>query len=127
MLTVENRLDALNRLGRALADPTRCRLLLALLDGPAYPARLAETLNLTRPNVSNHLACLRGCGLIVATPEGRQMRYELTDRHLAHALTDLLEVVLAVDPACPPSRVDIEVAPRGAAAATTTRNRQEAR
>lgn len=102
MLTVESRLEALNRLGRALADPTRCRLLLALLDGPAYPAQLADTLGLTRPNVSNHLTCLRGCGLIVGTPEGRQMRYELTDRHLAHALTELLEVVLAVDPTCPP-------------------------
>ncbi len=102
MLTVESRLEALSRLGRALSDPTRCRLLLALLDGPAYPAQLADTLGLTRPNVSNHLTCLRGCGLIVGTPEGRQMRYELTDRHLAHALTDLLEVVLAVDPACPP-------------------------
>lgn len=102
MLTLEGRLEALNRLGRALSDPTRCRLLLALLDGPAYPAQLAEALGLTRSNVSNHLTCLRGCGLIVGTPQGRQMRYELTDRHLAHALTDLLEVVLAVDPSCPP-------------------------
>jgi ArsR family transcriptional regulator, cadmium/lead-responsive transcriptional repressor len=95
------RLAALNRLGRALADPTRCRLLLALLDGPAYPAQLADTLELTRSNVSNHLTCLRGCGLVVGTPEGRQMRYELADRHLAHALADLLDVVLAVDTAQP--------------------------
>lgn len=100
MLTVETRLDALTRLGRALADPTRCRLLLALLDGPAYPGGLAESLGLTRPNVSNHLTCLRGCGLVVCRPEGRQMRYELVDRHLAHALGDLLEVVLATE--CPP-------------------------
>jgi DNA-binding transcriptional ArsR family regulator len=97
VLAVETRLDAINRLGRALADPTRCRLLLLLLDGPAYPGQLADALGLTRPNVSNHLSCLRGCGLVVATPEGRQVRYELTDRHLAHALTDLLEVVLAVE------------------------------
>jgi DNA-binding transcriptional ArsR family regulator len=97
VLTVAPRLTALNRLGRALADPTRCRVLLALLDGPAYPGQLAATLGLSRPNVSNHLTCLRGCGLVVATPEGRQMRYELADRHLAHALTDLLDVVLAVE------------------------------
>jgi ArsR family transcriptional regulator, cadmium/lead-responsive transcriptional repressor len=101
MLTLPNRLDAMNRLGRALADPTRCRILLALLDGPAYPATLAETLELTRTNTSNHLACLRGCGLVVATPQGRQMRYELADANLAHALTDLLGVVLAVDPGEP--------------------------
>jgi DNA-binding transcriptional ArsR family regulator len=102
MLTLEGRLEALNRLGRALADPTRCRLLLAMLDGPAYPAQLADALGLTRSNVSNHLTCLRGCGLVIGTPEGRQMRYELADQHLAHALTDLLEVVLTLDPSCPP-------------------------
>ena len=97
VLTLSSRLDAMNRLGRALADPTRCRILLALLDGPAYPAQLAESLGLTRSNVSNHLACARGCGLVVAVPEGRQVRYELADAHLAHALHDLLDVVLAVD------------------------------
>lgn len=101
MLTLSVRLDTMNRLGRALADRTRCRILLALLDGPAYPGRLATELGLTKSNVSNHLACLRGCGIVVAAPEGRQMRYELVDGHLTHALRDLLDVVLAVDPAEP--------------------------
>jgi DNA-binding transcriptional ArsR family regulator len=98
MLTSATREDALARVGRALADPTRCRLLVALLDGPGYPARLAESLGLTRSNVSNHLSCLRGCGLVVATVEGRRMRYELADRHLVRALRELAAVVLAVDP-----------------------------
>lgn len=97
MLTIPSRLDAMNRLGRALADPTRCRILLSLLDGPGYPAHLAASLGLTRSNVSNHLACLRGCGLIVGVPEGRQMRYAISDPHLTAALTELLGVVLAVD------------------------------
>lgn len=87
------------RIGRAMADPTRCRLLVALLDGPAYPGELAERLGLTRSNVSNHLACLRGCGLAVASLEGRQTRYDLADPHLAAALRELVAVVLAVTPA----------------------------
>ncbi|SDH83687.1 DNA-binding transcriptional regulator, ArsR family [Actinokineospora alba] len=99
MLTCETRESALARLGRALADPTRCRILLSLLDGPGYPARLAEELALTRSNVSNHLSCLRGCGLVVAAYEGRQVRYELADAHLARALRELVDVVLAIDPA----------------------------
>jgi DNA-binding transcriptional ArsR family regulator len=97
MLDTASRLDALARVGRAMADPTRCRLLLALLDGPAYPAQLAEGLGLSRANVSNHLACLRGCGLVVTTPQGRQVRYELADPGLAHALGDLAGLVLDVD------------------------------
>ena len=80
-----------------MADPTRCRILVALLDGTCYPGALAGRLGLTRSNVSNHLACLRGCGLVVATYEGRQVRYALADVHLARALRELAQVVLAVD------------------------------
>ncbi|GAA3563087.1 Cd(II)/Pb(II)-sensing metalloregulatory transcriptional regulator CmtR [Amycolatopsis ultiminotia] len=98
MLICETRESALSRLGRALADPTRCRILVALLDGVVYPARLAGHLGLSRSNVSNHLACLRGCGLVVATYEGRQVRYALADPHLERALAELTRVVLAVAP-----------------------------
>ncbi|QVQ51708.1 winged helix-turn-helix transcriptional regulator [Spiractinospora alimapuensis] len=93
MLTTEQRLAAIQRLGRALGDPTRCRLLLALLDGPSYPGRLAEQLGLTRQNVSNHLSCLRDCGVVATEPQGRQVSYRLVDDRLAHALEDLLSVV----------------------------------
>ena len=58
---------------------------------------LARELDLSRTNVSNHLACLRGCGLIVASPEGRRTRYEVADPHLALGLRQLLEAVVAVD------------------------------
>ncbi|SDG07294.1 transcriptional regulator, ArsR family [Blastococcus aurantiacus] len=90
--------EVLSRFGHALSDPTRARLLLALREGPGYPSELAELLGVTRQNLSNHLSCLRGCGLVVAVPEGRRSRYELADSRLAHALGDLLGVVLAVDP-----------------------------
>ncbi len=93
MLTSEQRLSAIQRLGRALSDPTRCRLLLALLEGADYPAGLADRLGLTRQNVSNHLACLRDCGLVRTHARGRQVSYELVDESLAHALDDLLQVV----------------------------------
>lgn len=92
----------LARFGHALSDPTRTRILLALRDAPGYPADLADMLGVSRTNLSNHLACLRGCGLVVAVPEGRRTRYELADARLAHALNDLLGLVLATDPAaCP--------------------------
>lgn len=70
---------------------------MSLLNGPSYPAVLARTLELTRSNVSNHLTCLRDCGIVAAEPEGRQTRYEIADPHLAAALTALVEVTLAVD------------------------------
>lgn len=91
---------ALARIGVALADDNRRRLLLAMLDGPRYPAELAAELGLGKANTSNHLACLRGCGLVVAEPEGRRVRYELADPRLGHALRALSSIALATDPNC---------------------------
>lgn len=93
-------IDALARFGNALADPTRCRILLSLRGAPGYPSELAEQLDVSRQIISNHLACLRGCGLVVAVPEGRRSRYELADPRIGDALAGLVGVVLAVDPAC---------------------------
>lgn len=95
--------DALTRFGYALSDSTRTQVLLRLRNGGAYPAELAEAIGVSRQVLSNHLACLRGCGLVVAVPEGRRTRYELTDGRIAHALDDLLGLVLAVDPTCCPT------------------------
>ena len=74
---------------------------MSLLESPGYPAELAHTLDLTRTNVSNHLACLRDCGIVVAHHQGRQTRYEIADPHLTRALTALVDTTLAVDEAAP--------------------------
>ncbi|MET9765061.1 metalloregulator ArsR/SmtB family transcription factor [Streptomyces sp. NPDC006372] len=97
MLTVASDIDVLARFGRALADPIRCRLLLALREAPAYPSDLAEALGISRTRLSNHLACLRDCGLVVTVPDGRRTRYELADERLGHALDDLRSAVVAVE------------------------------
>ena len=55
----------MNRLGRAMADPTRSRILLTLLQGPAYPAELAGNLGLTRSNVARALSSLIEVSLAV--------------------------------------------------------------
>lgn len=99
-MRISSSTDALSRFGHALSDPTRTRVLLALRDGPAYPAELADLIGVSRQTMSNHLACLRGCGLVVAVPEGRRSRYELTDTRISHALDHLVNLVLVVDPDC---------------------------
>ena len=91
---------ALARLGYALSDATRAGVLLELRGGPAYPSDLADSLGVSRQVMSNQLACLRGCGLVEAVPEGRRSSYRLADGHLAPALGELLHVVLSVDPSC---------------------------
>jgi len=87
-------LEVLARVGRALADPTRRRVLVELLHGPGYPAELADAVGTSRANLSNHLTCLRGCGLVTATADGRRVRYELTDPRLGDALSMLASLDL---------------------------------
>ena len=89
----------MTRLGRALADPIRCRILLTLRRGPAYPSDLAEALTISRSRLSNHLAYLRDCGLVVSVPDGRRQRYELADQRLGQTITDVRAAVLAADTA----------------------------
>ncbi|TDE09938.1 ArsR/SmtB family transcription factor [Jiangella asiatica] len=92
--------EAVTRLGRALSDETRTRILLALREAPASPSDLADTLGVSRQVMSNQLACLRGCGLVTAERDGRFVWYRLADQGIADALGELLTVMLVVDPDC---------------------------
>lgn len=91
-------MKALARFGHALSDTTRVQILVMLSQNPCYPADMAEKLHVTRQSMSNHLACLRGCGLVVQESEGRRSRYQLTDERIKHAINDLRQVVLVIDP-----------------------------
>ncbi|MFR9676200.1 ArsR/SmtB family transcription factor [Streptomyces sp. TR06-5] len=103
MLTTASDVEALTRFGRALADPLRCRLLLALREAPAHPSDLADRLGVSRTRLSNHLACLRDCGLVVGVPEGRRTRYELAGPLLGRTLDDVRAAVppRTTDRTCP--------------------------
>ena len=98
-ITTPTTLHALARFGHALSDPIRVQILTLLSETPRYPADMADTLKVTRQSISNHLACLRCCGLVVSEADGRRTRYKLADERIKHAMKDLHEVVLYTDPA----------------------------
>ncbi len=64
---------------RTLASPRRLDIVHRLAEGPCEVRRLAEDLGLSQPNVSQHLAVLRGAGLVDAERDGREVRYRLSD------------------------------------------------
>ncbi len=68
---------------RAIADPTRRRLLEALRGGPLSVNRLAEAFPVSRPAISKHLRCLREAGLVSEERRGRRRIYRLQALALA--------------------------------------------
>ena len=68
---------------KTLAHPRRLAILHRLAQGPCEVGRLAEDLDLTQPNVSQHLAVLRAAGIVEADRDGREVRYRLVDHHLS--------------------------------------------
>jgi DNA-binding transcriptional ArsR family regulator len=73
---------------RALAHPTRIRILEILLRGGRTVQDLQEELALDQPIVSQHLAVLRNQGVVSAQKEGVSVRYALRDP----LVRDLLDV-----------------------------------
>ena len=65
---------------RALGDPTRVRILELLREhGELSVSELVARLALSQPKVSNHLACLRWCGFVIAQRRGKQVFYRVSD------------------------------------------------
>ena len=64
---------------RALANPTRIRILEVLVRGSRTVQQLQEALTLEQPIVSQQLAVLRTQSIVTAQKEGLSVRYTLRD------------------------------------------------
>lgn len=81
------------KLFRGFSDLSRLQLLEALRDGPLTVTVLVERTGLTQSNVSNHLACLRDCGLVIASRQQRYTLYQLSDERVATLLSVASELL----------------------------------
>jgi ArsR family transcriptional regulator, arsenate/arsenite/antimonite-responsive transcriptional repressor len=68
---------SLDLLFRALADPTRLRLLNLIADREICVCYFVEILRISQPKVSRHLAYLRRAGIVASRREGKWMHYRL--------------------------------------------------
>jgi len=77
------------RFFRVLSDPTRIRLLHLLIDAPDAGRTVSElvaAVNAPQSRVSTHLGCLRWCGLVQASREGKQVYYRIADPRVRELL-----------------------------------------
>jgi ArsR family transcriptional regulator len=84
---------SLDLLFRALADPTRLRLLNLITDKEICVCYFVEILRISQPKVSRHLAYLRKAGIVAARREGKWMHYRLSAPKDKAALAILRETL----------------------------------
>jgi DNA-binding MarR family transcriptional regulator len=93
-------------MGRALADPTRIRILGLLAERPMYGQELAKVLDVKPPTVSHHIAPLVMAGLVRVRRENNYHYYELDSdgiQHLAESTQHIAKLLFASNPLPPKS------------------------
>jgi ArsR family transcriptional regulator len=73
-------IQAVNQVFKALADPTRIRILGLLASGEVCVCHIHESLRLPQSLVSRHLAYLRRTGLVEARKNGLWVHYRIAPR-----------------------------------------------
>ena len=81
----------MNRVFKALSDPTRRRVLQLLHQRPMTAGELADEFDLSKPTMSAHFAVLRGADLIDADKRGTTITYRLKLSVLEDALLSFAE------------------------------------
>lgn len=81
------------KLFRGFGDPSRLGIIEALREGPRTVSEIISVTALSQSKVSNHLGCLRDCGLVRGERDGRHVTYHLSNDHIGDILT-LAEAVL---------------------------------
>lgn len=74
------------KLFRGFADPARLSILLVLQNGPMTVTEIVAATGMSQSNTSNHLGCLRDCGLVAAEQQGRYVTYRLSDDRVGDLL-----------------------------------------
>jgi len=79
---------------KTLASPARLRIIAALRDGEMAAGEIAKALGVRKTNVSQHLAVMRGKGIVHARRSGLNVFYRLTSPKVIQACELMREVLL---------------------------------
>jgi len=81
---------------------TRIEILYALLDGEKSVSQIMYSVDSSQSSISQHLACLKGCGQIIGRQEGKYIYYRLRNEDIKRLLHNIDNVVqdLPADPHC---------------------------
>lgn len=86
-------IDTKVKLIHGFSNKTRLQILESIKDKEKAVSEIVEEINGNQSNISQHLACLKGCGIIVGRNEGKYIYYSLRNQHIRDLLT-MFDVVL---------------------------------
>ncbi|KXA30977.1 transcriptional repressor SmtB family protein [Peptoniphilus harei] len=87
----ENLINNLSQIFKTLSDPTRIKIIYALMNGPLCVSDISELLGMSQSSISHQLALLRTQNLIKVKRRGRRAYYSLDDAHVLCIFKDGLE------------------------------------
>ena len=82
------------RLCKAIADPKRLLIINELRDGPMTVGDLAESLQISQSNTSQHLAVLRQAGVVSTRRDGINVYYKLRSERISDACAITRQILL---------------------------------
>lgn len=102
---------------RALADPTRLKILLMLEGKPRTVNEIVEFFDLSQPTISRHLQTLAAADLVIREQHGREVTYRLNPERIGNVCVSLaacfpcccVSVVSTTQPGCDPSVRVVEI------------------
>ena len=85
--------EILMKFFKGLGDPTRIRIVEALLEKERNVSELIKLVTAPQSNISNHLACLKWCGYISSRKEGTSIYYQITDDRVRKIVSLAREII----------------------------------
>ncbi len=82
----------MNKVFKALNDPTRRQILKLLKEQDLTAGQIAENFNISKPSISHHLEILKNAGLVTATKQGQFIVYSLNSTVLDEIINFFLEL-----------------------------------
>jgi len=86
-------LDVKVKFIRGFSDKTRLQILQCIEEGEKTVTQIVENIKGNQSNISQHLACLKECGIVTSRQEGKYIFYTLRDiqvKELLHMFDQVL-------------------------------------
>jgi DNA-binding transcriptional ArsR family regulator len=101
-------LDTKVKFLRGFSDKTRIQILESMKEKEKTVSEIIDDINGNQSNISQHLTCLKGCGIIVGRQEGKYCYYSLRNQQVRDLLTmfDVVFSEVQTDVACCERHID---------------------